>query len=169
VSSNVDQIRDLLFAAISQIVATESSDTLIVSRLTREATALARSEAARLGIEFSNWDAAPKAVVKALLRSGSLLTPEGDPIPFDVTAMAAVVGGLREDYQDRTEAYLLEFLLDRIGDVTVRDHTALAHALFRQFDPNVSMHDLEDRVAILLARIADRVRLEGETYVVHTF
>ena len=45
-----------------------------------------------------------------------------------------------------TEAYLIEFLIAKLGDISIRDHKALAHALFRQFDPSVSMEDLEDRV-----------------------
>lgn len=157
--------RDLLFSAIARTIADQSGETMIVARLTRESTVAARAEAERVGFEFANWDTASKAVVKALLCSGSLLTPAGEPIPFDVTAHAATVGGLRDDYRDRTETYLLEFLLQRLGDVTVRDHKALAHALFRQFDPRVSMHDLEDRVAILLARLASRVTLDGDKYV----
>ncbi len=158
--------RDMLFAAIERLIAGTPDGSLIVARLTREASTLAREEAERAGYEFANWDNAAKAVVKALLSSESLLDPGGQPILFDVSAHAAPVGSLREDYQDRTEAFLLEFLLRRLGDVTVRDHTALAHALFRQFDRAIPMDDLEDRVVILLARIADRVALDGDTYTV---
>jgi hypothetical protein len=75
------------------------------------------------------------------------------------------VAALADDYRDRAEAFLLETIISRLGDVTVHDHTPLAHALFRQFDPCVPMHDLEDRVAILAARLADRVALDGDTYV----
>ncbi|HSL23205.1 MAG TPA: hypothetical protein VK886_16870 [Vicinamibacterales bacterium] len=158
--------RDILFASIEELLSQRPDEPLIVARLTREGTRLARLEGERAGYEFANWDNAAKAVVKALLCSGSLLDPDGQPIPFDVTAHAAAVGSLQEDYVDRSEAFLLEFVLRRLGDVTLRDHTALAHALFRQFDPSIPMQDLEDRVAILLARLADRVGLDGETYVV---
>jgi hypothetical protein len=158
--------RDLLFAALEALVGGTSEGLPIVARLTREATALAKEEAGRTGYEFTNWDNAAKAVVKAMLMSESLLDPASQPIVFDVSAHASPVGSLREDYQDRTEAFLLEFLLRRLGDVTVRDHMALAHALFRQFDRTVPMDDLEDRVVILLARIADLVVLDGDTYTV---
>ncbi|RPJ66144.1 MAG: hypothetical protein EHM24_21535 [Acidobacteria bacterium] len=156
--------RDILFAAIAQLIGSTPDGSLMVARLTREAATRAREEAERAGYEFANWDNAAKAVVKALLSSESLLDPAGQPIRFDVSAHASLVGSLREDYQDRAEAFLLEFLLRRLGDVTVRDHTALAHALFRQFDRSVPMDDLEDRVVILLARIADRIALNGDTY-----
>jgi hypothetical protein len=160
--------RDILFAAAETVIRSAPRGSLIVARLTRDAAALAREDAGRAGFEFGNWDTAARAVVKALLSSGSLLGPGGHTIPFDVSAHAAPVGSLHTNYQDRVEAFLLEFLLRRLGDVTVRDHTALAHALFRQFDRSVPMEDLEDRVVILLARMADRVTLDGDTYVVCT-
>jgi hypothetical protein len=158
--------RDMLFSAIEKTIAAMPRGSLIVARLTRDAAALAREDAARNGYEFASWDTTAKAVVKALLSSGSLLDPGGHPIPLDVSALATPVGSLSDEYRDRTEAFLLEVLLQRLGNVTVRDHTALAHALFRQFDRNVPMEDLEDRVVILLARISDRVALDGDTYVV---
>ena len=82
-----------------------------------------------------------------------------------ITAQAAPVAGLRDDFRDRTEAFLLAVLIERLGDVTVRDHRALAHVLFRQFDPGVPVGDLEDRVVVLLAQLADRVDLQGDRYV----
>lgn len=157
--------RDILFGAIENLLA-EQPEGVIVARLTRESVRAARREAERRGLDFSNWSTVGTAVMKTLLRSESLLSPAGEPIPFGVSAHAAPVGSLRHDYQDRAEGYLLEVLLQRLGDVTPRDHTALAHVLFRQFDPNVPMQDLEDRVAILLAQLAHRVAMEGDVYLV---
>jgi len=37
--------------------------------------------------------------------------------------------------------------------------------LCRQFDRDVPIEDMEDRVVILLAQLADRVELRGDTYV----
>src|SRR2546430_9525852 len=105
-----------------------------------------------------------RSVMRALLLSEALLTLEGTPISMGITAQAAVVGGMRDDYCDVTGAFLLEFIIRRLGDVTTRDHTALAHALFRQFDPRVSRDELEDRVVILLARLADHIVLRGDAY-----
>jgi hypothetical protein len=159
--------RDLLFTAIEGVLSDRSDTALIVARLTREATSRARLDAEHGGFDFSNWTMAGRAVTNALLSSGSLLNPDGCPIAPGVAANAAVLGRLRADFRDHSEAYLLEFLLRRLGDVTLRDHTALAHALFRQFDPSIPMHDFEDRVAILAARLAGRIGLDGERYVVH--
>jgi hypothetical protein len=154
--------RDVLFEAVARLVAERPP--MMASQLTREATILAREISAEAGFEFENWDPTSKAVVKAMLLAEALLTPAGSPIQFGVAAQAAIVGGLCQEYCDRTEAFLLEFLIGRLGDVTTRDHTALAHALFRQFDPRVRREDLEDRVVILLARLEDRVVLAGKAY-----
>ena len=81
-----------------------------------------------------------------------------------ITAQATPVAALKPRYQDISEAFLLRFLIDRLGDVTTRDHTALAHVLFRQFDRGVPLEDLEDRVVILLAQLADDVELRDEVY-----
>ena len=74
------------------------------------------------------------------------------------------VGELTPDFADVSEAFLIEFLIDRLGDVTPGDHRAIAHALFRQFDSRVPLDSLEDRVAILLAQLADRITLSRGIY-----
>ena len=87
------------------------------------------------------------------------------PIRLTIALPAMEVTALAPDFIDRTEAYLLGVVIQKLGDVTSRDHTALAHALFRQFDRTVAMEELEDRVAILLAGMTDRIGLaKGGTY-----
>jgi hypothetical protein len=163
--------RDLLFRAIQEIVSETSREghaPQILSRLTRDAAAHARQLAEASRYEFVHWETAGKAVVNAMLYAGALLAPTGEPIVPGITAQATPVAALKDRYQDVTEAFLLRVLIDRLGNVTTRDHKALAHALFRQFDPGVPLDDLEDRVVILLARLADEVELAGERYAVRT-
>ena len=163
--------RDILFREIELIVsdAGDGDDPKILSRLTREAAARARQRADEAGFGFGLWDTASKAVVKAMLYAGVLLAADGQPIVPGITAQATPVAALKPRYQDLTEAFLLRFLIDRLGDVTTRDHTALAHVLFRQFDRGVPLEDLEDRVVILLAQLADDVELRDEVYSVDRF
>lgn len=158
--------RDIVFRAIEEILSghKQSGEPLILWRLTREAATRARQQAERSGFECQHWETTSKAVVKAMLCAGALLTTDGSAIPPGITAQATPVAALHERYQDLTEAFLLEVLIQRLGDVTTRDHTALAHALFRQFDRGVPLEDLEDRVIILLAQLADRVDLRGDKY-----
>lgn len=154
--------RDLLFGVIARIV--NERPPMMVAQLTREAAHRASAEAARTGQPFDNPEAVTRAVVKTLLMAGALRHVDGSAIPFDVAAQAAVVGGVSGDLPDRAEAFLIEFLIHGLGDVTPADHRALAHALFRQFDARVPLEDLEDRVAVLLARLRDRVTLTGNAY-----
>jgi len=158
--------RDILFRAIERIVwdAAKTGEPKIVSRVTREAATLARHRAEESGFEFGPWETTSKAVVKAMLCAGVLLNARGEAIPADITAQATPVAALRDDYRNATEAFLLRFLIERLGDVTTRDHTALAHVLFRQFDRGVPLEDLEDRVVILLAQLAGYVELSGDVY-----
>ena len=159
--------RDVLFESIERLVseAVESGRPMILSRLIREAASAARSQALRAGLEFANWEMTSRALINAMTRSGALLTHGGCEIGRGITAQATEVVALKENFRDRTEAFLLEFLIRRMADISVRDHTPLAHALFRQFDRDIPMEDLEDRVVLLLARLADRIELrEDGTY-----
>jgi hypothetical protein len=156
--------RDYIFAATEQLLQERDRAPMILARFTRDATTRARGLATAAGLEFANWDTTGKTVVRAMLAAGALLTPAGEMLSQGVEALATEVGSVREGYRDLTESYLLEFLIRRLGDVTTRDHTALAHALFRQFDSSVSMEEQEDRVVILLARLSGRIELCGQTY-----
>ena len=154
--------RDLVFGAVEGTLQSNLNGRvrhLILSRLAREAAIEARREAERIGFEFSNWDIASRAVINAMLAAGVLLTENGARIPMGIAALGTKIAGLKDGYRDLTEAFLLEFVIRTLGDVTTRDHRALAHALFRQFDRSISMEDFEDRVVILLATLAGRVVL----------
>jgi hypothetical protein len=156
--------RDILFHEIEAILS-QGGSPLTVCKLTRQAAARGRERARQTGYDFSNWDTASKATINAKLAAGALLSEDGRPIPLTIAAPAAQVSALAEQYQDLTEAHLLEVVIRKLGDVTARDHKALAHALFRQFDSRVPIDDLEDRVATLLASLAGRIELaEGGTY-----
>jgi hypothetical protein len=160
--------RDFLFAAAESLIQTDV-EPLILSRLIRTTSVRARQLASASGFEFPNWDAAGNAVIRAMLNAEVLLSRDGCPVPIGIAAQATPVTGLKQGYRDLTEAYLVEFLIRKLGDVTTRDHRALAHALFRQFDPSISMDYFEDRVAMLMATLADRVSLsEVGTYTVRS-
>jgi hypothetical protein len=154
--------RDFVFTAVDGVIQEQSP--AMLSHLARETARTARRLAEDAGVPFDHWNTVTKAVIKSMVLAQSLLAADDTPIALDVGTQAATVGGLRPDYRDATEAYLIEFLIGRMGNVTPRDHTALAHALFRQFDPNISRDSLEDRVVILLARLSDRVVLSGDAY-----
>lgn len=153
--------RDALFLAAERLIDSQDpSEGVMLSRLTRDVTAAARAETT--AADSINWEMAGKAVVNSMLRAGVLLAPGGGPVATGISAQAERIAGLKPGYRDIVEAFLLEFLIRALGDVSTRDHKALAHALFRQFDPNVAIGELEDRVAILLARLKDSVVLKED-------
>jgi hypothetical protein len=143
--------RDFFFAAVEQTLAECRPMPLI--RLGRCAADRARRDAESAGFQFENWVIAGRAVVNAMLRAGVFLSERGDAVMPAVTAQATPIAALQPDYVDRTEAYLLRYLIQELGDIGERDHKALAHALFRHFDRGVPMDAWEERVVILLATL----------------
>lgn len=158
--------RDVVFLAVERLV--REQPPMMVSQLTREAAPLAREIATQSGVVFDNWEACTRAVVRTLLMAETLHAPGGEVIRFDITSQASLVGSLRLDFCDAAEAFLVASIIRSLGDVTTRDHTALTHVLFRQFDQRVPIDQLEDRLAILMARLADRVALDGDVYIVQS-
>jgi hypothetical protein len=158
--------RDFVFSSMEAILANarDLGTPPKLARLTREVAIRARQAAEQAGFEFSTWDTTTKAVINSMLRAGVLLAENGAPVLMDIQAQAMPIVALKRQYQDFTEAYLLECLIRNLGDIRTRDHKALAHALFRQFDPSVSVEDLEDRVVTLLAALADHVVLREDGY-----
>jgi hypothetical protein len=135
------RVRDRLFLALESVLA-QSPTPPILSRLVRETAHQARREAQRDAFPFSNWEIAARAVSNAMLGARTFLASSGDALQPGLRAQATPVAALQEGFRDLAEAYLLEFLITRLGDVGSRDHVALAHALFRQFDARVPLADL---------------------------
>lgn len=153
--------RDALFLAAERLILCHGArEGVMLSRLTRDAVSAARGAAD--SAEPVNWEMAGRAVVNAMLRAGVLLDAKGNPIPKGIAAQAVQVIGLEPNYRNKVEAFLLEFLIRELGDVSTRDHKALAHALFRQFDPRIAIGELEDRVVILLASLEGSVVLRDD-------
>jgi hypothetical protein len=158
------RMRDILFRAASHVVRlrTGSSDTVMLSRLTREMEVIGREWGTQDRIESNNWDMPAKAVVNTMIRAGVLFDRHGTPIPAGVGANASAIAGIADQFEDRCEAFLIEFLIRKLGNVTTRDHKALAYALFRRFDPSVLIEDLEDRAIVLISRLEGSVILADD-------
>lgn len=156
--------RDALFAAADHILS--SGPPVMLSRLTREAAEFAQAHRLTTVREPVNWEMSAKAVFNSMLYAGVLLDQSGNAVRPHIQAQASEIKALSPSYADTTEAFLVQFLIRKLGDVTIRDHKALAHALFRQFDPNITLGDLEDRVVRLIATLSNSITLtEDGTYV----
>lgn len=157
--------RDVIFKVVAEILKEQeqTGECRTLSQLTREAAQ--RASQAPHASDGTRWDVASRTVLKAMLGAGVLLGRDHRPVRCGIAAQATPVSALADQFEDRTEAFLLETLIERMEDVTERDHRALAHVLFRQFDPDISLESLEDRLVMLLARLADRVELRGDRYI----
>ena len=152
--------RDCVFAAAEKTLS-NAKEPPTLATLIRSTLLAARLEAARIRYDLLNSEIVTRAVFNAMVRAGVLLGAGGQPIAMGIGSHAARVSLLRHSFRDDTERFLLEYLIRTLGDVGTRDHLALAHALFRQFDIAVPMTDLEDRVVTLLDTMSDRIELRG--------
>jgi hypothetical protein len=150
--------RDCVFAATESVLMT-ASPAPTLAMLIRSTLQAARDHARLIQYDLLNSETVTRAVFNAMLRAEVLLALDGSSIRVDLRAYATRVRSLAPDFRTQTEAFLLEFLIGTLGDVGTRDHLALAHVLFRQFDPNVPMTDLEERLVTLLAAMEDRIDL----------
>ena len=102
---------------------------------------------------------------RLLVFSGSLQGPAG-PLAHSAAADGTEVVEISPTVEDDAEAYLIEYIIRDLGNVTEFEHSPLAHAVLRQFDTGADMGALKDRVAFLISRIAERVSLdESGTYI----
>ena len=150
--------RDCVFAAAETVLMTAAPPPTLAT-LIRSTLQAARDRASLIQYELLNSETVTRAVFNAMLRADVLLDLEGSPILMDLRAYATRVRSLAPDFRIQTEAFLLEFLIGTLGNIGTRDHLALAHVLFRQFDPNVPVTDLEDQLVTLLAAMDERIEL----------
>lgn len=150
--------RDFLFDAFARCLRDHGPLALI--GLTRLATRAATHQASEAGFPYGNWTVAGRTVANAMLRARAFVTVAGATLEPGLAAQAEPIHSLHPDFRDRTEAYLLSYLAERMGDLTDRDHVALAHALFRQFDARVSMEAYEERVVALLGSLGGTLAVD---------
>ena len=150
--------RDCVFAATETVLMTAAPAPTLAA-LIRSTLQAARDHARRIQYDLQNSETVTRAVFNAMLRADVLLGLDGKSIRVDLRAYATRVQSLTPEFRNQTESFLIEFLIRTLGDVRMGDHLALAHVLFRQFDPNVPLTDLEDRLVTLLAAMDDRIEL----------
>ena len=157
---NEKPIRDLLFKSVKQIV---TRGRLQLSALRR--TLAEESFPASGFTDKLKWDAQIYFFCRLLVFSGTLQGP-GGPLSHGAAADGTEVHEISPTVEDDAEAYLIEYIIRDVGNVTEFEHSPLAHAILRRFDPTMDMGALKDRVAFLISKISDRVTLdESGTYV----
>lgn len=151
-------IRDYIFAALRSAMGSLSATPVTVSQLVRQASTKAEGDAKGEGVKYDFWRAAHDGVLENLVGAGALLDEHKATIKPGPHARGTKVYELQLDFEDRCEAYLLEYLITALGDVTwPRDRTAIAHALFKVGPSRKEVYELQEKVDELLVRLRDRV------------
>jgi hypothetical protein len=129
-----------------------------VSRLLRETSDEAQKKAAVESVVFDHWPTATTGILENLVAAGALLDEQKASIKPGPQARGTKVSELQGDFEEACEAYLLEYLISALGNVTwPRDRTAIAHALFKVGPSRKEVYELQERVDELLVRLRDRV------------
>jgi hypothetical protein len=150
-------IRDYVFSALREATDQSSLIPLSASQLNRQVCSNAESKAKGDGVVYDYWYAASDALLEMMLGAGVLLDGEKRPIRPGLQARGTKVHNVAPNFEDCCEMFLLEHLIKTLGDVSLRDRTALAHALFKVDPKQKSIFDMQDRVDELLVKLQDRV------------
>jgi len=150
-------IRDYIFKSLKETTTQSTLIPLSASQLNRQVCTTAQVQAKADGIAFDYWYAASDAVLEMMFAAGVLLDENKQPIRPSLQARGTRVHGIVPDFEDRCEAFLLEYLIKSLQDITQRDRTALAHALFKVDPKQKSIFDMQDRVDELLVQLQGAV------------
>jgi hypothetical protein len=151
-------IRDYIFAALRSRMGELPTKPVSVSQLLREAGTEAEKSAVSENVTFEHWPSALSGVLENLVAAGAFLDEKTKRIQPGPQARGTKVHEIVADFEDACEAYLLEYLISALGDVTwPTDRTAVAHALFKVGPSRKEVYELQERVDELLVRLQDRV------------
>lgn len=148
--------RDYIFDSVARIVeATEPH--LSVAKLARQTSVDAQKAASEDGLSFQYWYAACEGAFQTMLRAGVLLDETQSEIMPGARARSTRVGAIVSDFRGKCDLFLLEYLINTLKDVTVRDCTSLAHALFKQSPKKTTRDQMLDQVDQLFERFGTRL------------
>jgi len=149
-------IRDYIFNAISASAKALTAP-ILVTAFMRQAVNEAEKQAKSDGVDYLHWHAASDGVLNLLLGAGVFLDCDQEPIRPGLKARGTKLSAIADNFEDKSETHMLEQLILHVGDVTLRDRTPIAHALFKVDPKKKSIFDIQDRVDELMALLADRL------------
>lgn len=154
-------IRDFIFEAVKRLIEEEHRQ-LTTTQLFREAMAAAEAAAKERGIQFPFWYAAAQGVKEMMLLAGVLRDTDGNAIRPGFQSRATQVSSLQREFVGECEGLLLKEVLNGLGNVTQRDATAIAHALFKEAPDKSTRDQMSERLDDLFAKMA-MVIVESDT------
>ncbi len=149
-------IRDYIFKALHTKIE-NASPALSLAQLKRKTLVAAEEEAKSAGVSFKYWYVATESVFKLMLLAGVLGDENGLPIVLGARPRVIKVAKIAPDFICICELFLLQHVLNTLKDVTERDCTALAHALFKEAPSKTTRDQMLDRVDQLFEKLGDRL------------
>ena len=149
-------VRELFFEALREIAPNLSSAPMTAGRVLGKALKRAKEVAAAQNVSFQNWSHAADGMLNTALAAGVLLGHEGGILnPSARTEMVSAIDTVH--LVDRCESFMLKYVIKALGDITVRDRTALAFALFKEAPSKTEVFEMQQRVDELLALLQGEV------------
>lgn len=154
--------RKHLFDAVEEILKEDSDVQWTVVKLTDEARERAIKAAEKGGYTRpQNWYAISGCFMRMMVAAGALIKSDGTPISPGLKTASTVVKEPAPAFRDRCEAFLVEYIIKEMGDVTVEDDYQLGLCLFQQGgqDPK-PRSEMVGRVSFLLGLLEEEERIE---------
>ena len=155
--------RQCLFDSIEKILLNKDANhtaSHLMARAREMAIGLAKD---RGYVKEQNWQAIADCVLNMLLEAGVLLNAEGKSIPRRIGVYSTQVASVSKDFRQRSEAILVERIIQKLPDVTYHDCYSIGLALYQQGKTNpVSREDLLSRVDALLVYLDTDHRIHAE-------
>jgi hypothetical protein len=149
-------IRDYIFKAAHAKVAS-STPALSLAQLKRKTLVAAEEAAVSAGVSFKFWYVATESVFKLMLLAAVLVDENNLTVMLGARARLAKVTAIRPDFVSTCELFLLQYVLNKLQDITERDCTALAHALFKEAPSKTTRDKMLDQVDQLFEKLGDRL------------
>lgn len=152
--------RKYLFDAVELIFA-EITEPITSSQLIVLARKKAKDSANNAGYNRSqNWEAIGDCFLRMMLSAKVLIKPDGTPILNGIGAYSKPVVKVLPDFRDLCEAFLLEHIIHKIGDIALNDVFALGLALYQKGgDDPTPKEEIIERTDILLQLLFDAERI----------
>ena len=144
-------IRDLFFAALRESDPLLRSEPLTAGRLLGRAMCRSKELAKEQNVSFKFWSHAADAMLETTLAAGVLIGQDAKALKQ--TARADLVSSVDTDLVNRSEKYLLKYVIATLGDVRLSDRTALAFALFKESPTKREVFEMQQRVDELVAAL----------------
>jgi len=160
--------RRAIYEAVEVVISAGNDVTL--DDLKRTVMRQARKAAADNGFDLkvNHFFAANDSVFRVALKIGVLRTDGGRSISDRDVPYVVKVVGIDQDFRDRCDLFILESVINGLGDVTDDQSLPLAHLMYGEGvgeeEGGASLESLEEKFGILMKRFGPRLGRSPDGY-----